>query len=89
MGEAFEGAVSFALSALRKSDLVLTAHQKEAFQSVISRKDTFISLPTGYGKSIIFECLPHCCMRPLGGMLCTNVCVGSVPFGCTDEEPSH
>ena len=42
MDEAFEGAVPFALSALRKSDLVLTAHQKEALQSVISRKDTLI-----------------------------------------------
>ena len=61
MDESFEGAVSFALSALRKPELVLTRHQKEALKSVISRKDTFVSLPTGHGKSIIFECLPHCC----------------------------
>ena len=49
MDESFEGAVSFALSALRKSELVLTRHQKEALKSVISRKDTFVSLPTGHG----------------------------------------
>ena len=36
--------VSFALSALRKSMLVLTKHQKEALKSVISHKNTFISL---------------------------------------------
>ena len=59
MEEWFEGAVSFALSALRKTMLVLTRHQKEALKSVISHKDTFISLPTGHEKSIIFECLPH------------------------------
>ena len=69
-GESFEGAVSLALSALCKSELVLTRHQKEVLKSIISRKDTFVSLPTGHGKSIIFECL------------------GSVPFGCTDEKPS-
>ena len=43
MDESFEGAVSFALSALRKPELVLTRHQKEALKSVISLKDTFVS----------------------------------------------
>ena len=42
----FERAVQ---SALRKSELVLTRHQKEAFQSVIHHIDTFVSLPTGHG----------------------------------------
>ena len=44
MEELFEGAVSFALSALRKSMLVLTRRQKEALKNVISRKDMFVSL---------------------------------------------
>ena len=39
MEEPFEGPVSFALSALRKSMLVLTRRQKEALKSTISRKD--------------------------------------------------
>ena len=61
MEGSFVGAVSFALSALCKTMWVLMRHQKEALKSVISCKDTFVSLPTGHGKSIIFECLPHCC----------------------------
>ena len=44
MEKSFEEAVSFALSALRKSMLVLTRCQKEALKSIISCKDTFVSL---------------------------------------------
>lgn len=58
---AFEGAVKFALKALQKSELALSSQQKEALWSVITGKDTFVSLPTGHGKSVIFECLPLCC----------------------------
>ena len=61
MEESIEGATQFALSALHKSELVISRHQKEALKSVINGKDTFVSLPTGHGKSLIFECLPHCC----------------------------
>jgi len=32
--------------------------QVEAVESFVSGKDTFVSLPTGYGKSIIFAILP-------------------------------
>ena len=32
--------------------------QREAILSVVSGKDTFVSLPTGYGKSIIYAVLP-------------------------------
>ena len=32
--------------------------QKEAILSFITGKDTFVALPTGYGKSLIYGCLP-------------------------------
>jgi len=30
----------------------------EAVQSFVTGKDTFVALPTGYGKSVIFAVLP-------------------------------
>ncbi len=32
--------------------------QTRAMNSILSGKDTFVSLPTGFGKSIIFAALP-------------------------------
>ena len=36
----------------------LKEHQKKALLCFISGNDTFVSLPTGYGKSIIYGILP-------------------------------
>lgn len=36
----------------------LKEKQTEAILSVVARKDTFVSLPTGYGKSIIYGIFP-------------------------------
>ena len=36
----------------------LKPKQLEAVESFVSGKDTFVSLPTGYGKSVIFATLP-------------------------------
>ena len=36
----------------------LKPKQTEAIQSFVSGRDTFVSLPTGYGKSVIFAILP-------------------------------
>jgi len=36
----------------------LKTKQEEALKVFISGKDTFVALPTGYGKSIIFAILP-------------------------------
>ena len=36
----------------------LKPKQVEAVTTFVSGKDTFVSLPTGYGKSIIFAILP-------------------------------
>ena len=36
----------------------LKPKQSEAIESFVSGKDVFVSLPTGYGKSIIYAILP-------------------------------
>jgi len=43
----------------RRMDLrQLRPKQLEALSTFVSGKDTFVALPTGYGKSIIFAVLP-------------------------------
>ena len=37
----------------------LKAKQREALEAFVSGRDTFVSLPTGYGKSIIYAILPN------------------------------
>jgi len=39
----------------------LTEPQKKALHAVINRKDLFGILPTGYGKSILFQLFPDVC----------------------------
>ena len=39
----------------------LTEHQRKTLLAVINRKDVFAILPTGHGKSIIFQLLPDVC----------------------------
>ena len=41
-----------------KLGFALKEMQKEAILHFISNRDTFVALPTGYGKSIIYGCLP-------------------------------
>ena len=53
----FESAISFALRCLDSSDLVLKRQQKEAIKFVWEGKDVIVLLPTGFGKSIIYEIL--------------------------------
>lgn len=36
----------------------LKPKQVEAITTFVSGKDTFVSLPTGYGKSVVFAILP-------------------------------
>ena len=58
--DGFDDSVEFVLRNLQKETLELTVHQKQAIKSILIGKDTLVCLPTGHGKSIIFECLPHC-----------------------------
>ena len=50
----------FALERISKASLQLLPHQMNALQSILSGKDTIVCLRTGQGKSILFECFPHC-----------------------------
>ena len=36
----------------------LHAHQKQAVRAFVDGKDVFVSLPTGFGKSVCFQSLP-------------------------------
>ena len=49
-----------ALSAVREQFNIkeLFAEQEEAIQKFFSGNNVFVSLPTGFGKSLIFQCLP-------------------------------
>ena len=51
-------AISYALRSIGKASIQLKKEQKEALASVYKGQDTFVWLPTGYGKSICYECLP-------------------------------
>ena len=56
MDEAGLSAVNSAASLM--GYIELKEKQTEAIYGILSRKDTFVALPTGYGKSIIYGILP-------------------------------
>ena len=47
--------------AVRKVGISLKVEQKQCIEAVLQRKDIFVTLPTGFGKSVIFHLLPLCC----------------------------
>ena len=58
---AFQGAVQFALDSGFSNILELKPVQEEALLHFIKRKDVFAVLPTGCGKSLIFQLVPRTC----------------------------
>ena len=57
----FHSVLDEALERLGKKNLKLKECQYEAAKAVVvDRKDTICILPTGYGKSIIYQLLPYC-----------------------------
>ena len=60
----------------------LKAKQQEALEAFVSGKDTFVALPTGYGKSIIYAILPSVYDK-IRGMYCTtaNIAIKYVCLG--------
>ena len=55
----FDNAVKYALNLLKSSDLVLKREQKEALRAVcVEKRDCLCVLPTGFGKSLLFQLVP-------------------------------
>ena len=59
MADDFNQACEFALKKLGfKDGFKLREKQLQAISNIISKKDTLVVLPTGYGKSLVYQCLP-------------------------------
>ena len=57
--ETLDKSIQYSLEYMKKKNLKLSSHQYEALKAlVIFRKDVFVWLPTGFGKSLIFQMLP-------------------------------
>ena len=57
--ESFNDAVEKALKALKDSSIEsLTKYQSKALFHVLNGEDTFVSLPTGHGKSLTYQLAP-------------------------------
>ena len=55
----FEDALTFALEKLGEKDIRLREQQYEAIKNItVDNQDTVCVLPTGYGKSLIYQLLP-------------------------------
>ena len=57
-----KSALNYALNAIGKEDLKLKDEQEQAINNLYSGEDVFLWLPTGFGKSICYECLPFIIM---------------------------
>ena len=54
----FTDALSYALSRVGLSSIALKQEQLTAIRYLYQRKDVFLWLPTGFGKSVCYEVLP-------------------------------
>lgn len=56
----FHEALDRGLQALGRENTLLKEEQYEAFKAiVVDKKDRLVTLPTGFGKSLIYQLLPH------------------------------
>ena len=62
----FAACVSYALSCLKKEDLVLKPEQSAALEFIFQGKDVFVWFPTGFGKSVCYQALPFMFDHKLG-----------------------
>ena len=58
MAETFSEAMVYALGCIGKADITLKEEQSKAVRYALNGEDTFVWLPTDFGKSICYECLP-------------------------------
>ena len=54
----FESALIYALNAIGRKDVKLKDEQERTIRYLYDGEDVFLWLPTGFGKSICYECLP-------------------------------
>jgi len=54
----FNCALSYALQRLGTPNLMLKPEQRSVIESICNGKDTFMWLPTGFGKSVCYQTLP-------------------------------
>ena len=54
---AFSSEVAYTVSCLGQQDIVIKEKQSEAIKSIYEGKDVFAWLPTGYGKSLLYQLL--------------------------------
>ena len=70
--------------ALKKfPDIVsLRSEQEIAIKNIYERQDTMVILPTGYGKSLVYQLLPeiHKIRGDMGRAWCINCCRKSTKF---------
>ena len=50
--------VRFSLSMLKRDDISPSKNQLTAISSIVKKNDCVVCLPTGHGKSLIFEIIP-------------------------------
>ena len=58
--------ITVSLLRLKRESTVLSEQQAAAVLSVLHGQDTVVFLPTGHGKSVIFEVIPWCHKTPDG-----------------------
>ena len=52
--------IALSLWSLKRDGITLSQQQMAAILCVVNGKDTVVCLPTGHGKSVIFEVVPWC-----------------------------
>ena len=62
----FDQGLTLALQRVGKGHLTLKEEQISAIRHVFDGMDVFVWLPTGFGKSIVYECLPFLFDHKLG-----------------------
>ena len=68
MADTFDKVMVYVLDCIGKSALTLKEEQRKAARYILNGKDTFVWLPTGFRKSICYECLPFAFDLTLGRM---------------------
>ena len=81
----FATAVSYAVSKVGKTGIVLKPEQLQAVRHIYEGRDVFLWLPTGFGKSICYEVLPFLFDRKLESECSTVIVVSPLVSLMVDQ----